>query len=167
MQLHQIENRIYEVRSQKIMLDFDLALLYETETRILNQAVKRNLDIFPSDFMFRLTKIEWETMSSQLVMTYPDKRPKIAIPFAFTEHGVAMLANVLKSKKARQTSIAIVRAFIALKQYALNHKDLTEKLNELESQYNQQFKDVYEALNFLLKKDKQQTDQQERKPIGY
>ena len=149
------------------MLDFDLAELYEVETRVLNQAVKRNLDIFPDDFMFQLTKSEWESMSSQFVMTSPSKRPKSAIPLAFTEHGVTMLANVLKSKKARQTSVAVVRAFITLKQFALNHKDLTEKLKELESKYNKQFKDVYEAINYLLNKDKQEIEQKERKRIGF
>jgi len=99
MQLTNIQTRIYEVRGQKIMLDFDLAELYEVETRVLNQAVKRNIDIFPDDFMFQLTKEEWDNMLSQFVMTYPAKRPKSAIPFAFTEHGVTMLANVLKSPK--------------------------------------------------------------------
>ena len=162
-----IQEKIYEVRGQKIMLDFDLAELYEVETRVLNQAVKRNLDIFPDDFMFQLSKKEWEIMLSQNVMTYPTKRPKSALPLAFTEHGVAMLANVLKSKKARQTSIAIVRAFIALKQFALNYKELADKLKELESKYNQQFKDVYEAITYLLQKDKLETEQSQRKRIGF
>ncbi|MCX6352856.1 MAG: ORF6N domain-containing protein [Bacteroidetes bacterium] len=165
--LQKVESKIYEIRGQKIMLDFDLAELYEVETRALNQAIKRNIDIFPDDFMFQLTQTEWKTMSSQIVMTYPIKRPKIAMPFAFTEHGVTMLATVLKSKKARQTSIAIVRAFIALKQYALTHKDLTGKLKELEDKYNKQFKDVYEAINYLITKDKQETKQKKRKQIGY
>jgi hypothetical protein len=167
MQLQKIETKIYEVRGQRIMFDFDLAELYEVETRVLNQAVKRNIDIFPDDFMFQLTKTEWENMSSQIVMTYPVKRPKAALPLAFTEHGVAMLANVLKSKKARQTSISIVRAFIALKQFAFNYKELSGKLKELESKYNKQFKDVYEAINYLLQKNKQETEQQERKRIGF
>lgn len=167
MELQVIQKKIYEVKGQKVMLDFDLAELYEVETRALNQAVKRNIDIFPDDFMFQLTKKEWETMSSQFVMTYPVKRPKTALPLAFTEHGVTMLANVLKSKKARQTSIAIVRAFISLKQFALNYKELAEKLKELESTYNKQFKDVYEAINYLLEKDKKQIGQNERKKIGY
>ena len=101
MQLQLIQKKIYELRGQKVMLDFDLAELYEVETRALNQAVKRNIDIFPSDFMFQLTKKEWKTMSSQIVMTSPLKRPKSALPLAFTEHGVTMLSNVLKSKKAR------------------------------------------------------------------
>lgn len=185
MQIQTIQNKIYEIRGQKVMFDFDLAELYEVETRILNQAVKRNIDIFPIDFMFQLTKREWETMSSQIVMTYPEnidnkgkqnlKSQNVIsswggsrkLPFAFTEHGVTMLANVLKSKKARQTSVTIVRAFIALKQFALSHKDLTDKLKELENKYNKQFKDVYEAINFLLQKDKQLTKQKERKRIGF
>jgi hypothetical protein len=167
MHLQKIQTKIYEIRSQKVMLDFDLAELYEVETRVLNQAIKRNIDIFPSDFMFQLSQTGWENMLSQIVMTYPVKRPKTAIPYAFTEHGVTMLANVLKSKKARQTSIAVVRAFISLKQFVLNHKELSEKLKEMESKYNKQFKDVYEAINYLLQKDKQQTEQKERKRIGY
>lgn len=167
MNLQVIQNKIYEVRAQKVMLDYDLAELYEVETRALNQAVKRNIDIFPDDFMFQLSKIEWENMSSQIVMTYPRKRPKTALPLAFTEHGVAMLANVLKSQKARKTSVAIVRAFIALKQYTLTHKDITDKLKELENKFNKQFKDVYEALNYLLNKDKIQKEQNERKRIGF
>jgi len=167
MKLQKIETKIYELRGHKVMLDFDLAEIYEVETRILNQAVRRNLDIFPIDFMFQVTLKEWKNMSSQFVMTYPVKRPKIALPLVFTEHGVAMLATILKSKKARQTSIAIVRAFIALKKYALTHQDLSENLKALETRYNKQFKDVYEALNYLLKKDKLVTEQRERKRIGY
>jgi len=167
MKLQIIQKKIYEVRSQKIMLDFDLAELYQVETRVLNQTVKRNIDIFPDDFMFQLTQNEWKNMSSQFVMTYPVKRPKTALPLAFSEHGVAMPANVLKSKKARQTSIDIVRAFITLKQFVLNYKDLAVKLKEIENKYNKRFKDVYEAINYLLDKDKQELNQKERKNIGY
>lgn len=167
MQLQKIQTKIYEIRGQKVLFDFDLAELYEVETRVLNQAVKRNIDIFPSDFMFQLTESEWERMSSQIVMTSPNKRPKSALPFAFTEHGVTMLANVLKSKKARLTSIAIVRAFIALKQFISSYHELSEKLKDLESKYNTQFKDVYEAINYLLQKDKIEINQKERKRIGF
>lgn len=167
MQIEKIQTKIYEIRGQKIMLDFDLAELYEVETRALNQAVKRNIDIFPEDFMFKLSLNEWESMSSQFVMTYPTKRPKTALPFAFTEHGVTMLANVLKSSKARQTSIAIVRAFISLKQFVLSYKELSEKLQELEAKYDQQFKNVYEAINFMLNKDAHETAQKQRKRIGF
>ena len=167
MQLQKIQTKIYEIRGQKVLFDFDLAELYEVETRVLNQAVKRNIDIFPSDFMFQLTESEWGRMSSQIVMTSPNKRPKSALPFAFTEHGVTMLANVLKSKKARLTSIAIVRAFIALKQFISSYNELSEKLKDLESKYNTQFKDVYEAMNYLLQKDKIEINQKERKRIGF
>ena len=167
MQVQAIQSKIYEIRGQKVMLDFDLAELYEVETRVLNQAVKRNMDIFPDDFMFQLSQMEWDFMSSQIVMTYPVKRPKTALPLVFTEHGVTMLANILKSKKARQTSIAIVRAFISLKQFISNYKELSEKLTELESKYNKQFKDVYEAINYLLQKGKQDDAHRARKQIGY
>ena len=167
MHIQQIESKIHEIRGQKVMLDYDLADLYEVETRALNQAVKRNIDIFPSDFMFQLTENEWERMSSQIVMTSLNKRPKTALPYAFTEHGVTMLANVLKSKKARLTSIAIVRAFITLKKFISNYNEISETLKELENKYNQQFKDVYEAINYLLNKEKQEISQKERKRIGY
>jgi hypothetical protein len=133
----------------------------------LNQAIRRNADIFPEDFVFQLSLAEWEIMSSQNVMTYPVKRPKTALPLAFTEYGVTMLANVLKSQKARQTSITIVRAFIALKQFAVNYREISEQLRVLETKYNKQFKDVYEAINFLLKKDKQNIDQNQRRRIGF
>jgi len=149
------------------MLDFDLAVMYEVETRVLKQAVKRNADIFPNDFMFQLKKSEWHDMLSQTVMTYPIKRPKTALPFVFTEHGVAMLANVLKSKKARQTSVAIVRVFIALKQFAIDYKEITKQIKQIENKYNKQFKDIHQALNYLLQKDKKEVTQSTRKKIGY
>lgn len=160
-------NKIYVIRNKKVMLDRDLATLYDVETRVLNQAVKRNLDIFPPDFMFQLSVQEWEEMSSQIVTTSGTKRPKSALPLAFTEYGVSMLANVLKSKKARQTSIIIVRAFIALKQFALNYKEITDRLTELENKNSKQFKDIYEAINYLLQKDQQETAQKERQRIGF
>jgi hypothetical protein len=167
MQLPVIQRKIYEVRGQKVMLDYDLAELYEVETRALNQAVRRNIDIFPEDFMFQLSLAEWKHMSSQFVTTYPVKRPNTSLPLAFAEHGVTMLANVLKSKKARQTSISIVRAFIALKQFALDYKTISEQLANLEIKYNKQFKDVYDAINFLLQKDKKSAVQNQRKRIGF
>ena len=123
--------------------------------------------IFPADFMFQVGAKEWQTMSSQIVMTSANKRPKTALPYVFTEHGVTMLANVLKSRKARQTSVAIVRAFIALKQFALTNAELSNKLKELEKTYNKQFKDVYEAINYLSQKDKQEESRKQRKRIGY
>lgn len=149
------------------MLDFDLAALYEVETRVLNQAVKRNSKRFPSDFMFKLSLNEWGNMSSQFVTTYPRKRTLKFLPLAFTEQGLAMLSGVLKSDKAISVNISIMRAFVFIRQYALSHQYLTQKLKVLEKKYNRQFKDVYEALNHLLKKDEKQIAQINRKQIEY
>ena len=173
MHLISIQNKIYEVNGIKIMLDFDLADMYEVETRVLNQAIKRNIESFPEDFMFRLTKAEWDEvsssqivmMSSQSVMT--SKRPKSALPYAFTEHGVTMLASVLKSPKARQMNIAIVRAFIALRKTLLNIENLQNHLQELETKYDKQFEDIFEAIQFLITDTEKVEKNIERIKIGY
>jgi len=168
MKLQTIHSKIYEIRGQKVMLDFDLAELYEVETKVLNQAVKRNIDRFPERFMFRLSETEWKNMRSQFVTaSYQTKRNIGITPFAFTEHGVAMLASVLRSKKAVQMSIAIIDAFIALKQFALSYKELADKITAIEQKNNKQFKDIYEALNYLLNKDELETKQSKRKRIGF
>lgn len=166
MHLVSIQHKIYEVNGISVMLDFDLAELYEVETRVLNQAIKRNLDSFPEDFMFRLTKEQWnEMMSSQIVMT--SKRPKSALPYAFTEHGVTMLASVLKSPKARKMNIAIVRAFVALRKTLLNIENLKTHLQELESKYDKQFADVFDAIKFLITENQNVNTKTERVRIGY
>lgn len=122
MHIQQIENRIYEVRGIKVMLDFDLAELYEVETKALNQAVKRNLRRFPEKFMFRLNELEWESMRSQIVTASAlTKRNISSPPYAFTEHGVTMLASVLRSDKAVQVNIAIVEAFISLRTFTARY----------------------------------------------
>jgi hypothetical protein len=108
MELQIIQSKIHEIRGHKIMLDFDLAEIYQVETRMLNQAVKRNIERFPSDFMFQLRPTEWRDMSSQFVMTSRTKRPKSAVPLAFTEHGVVMLSSVLRSDKELKTYIESV-----------------------------------------------------------
>ncbi len=171
MQLQVIQTKIYEIRGQKVMLDYDLAELYEVLTKNLNLAVKRNLKRFPSDFMFQLTKPEWDDINSLRLQneTLENGRGKYRkyLPYAFTEQGVAMLSGILNSDKAIDVNIAIMRAFIALKQFALTNTELNNKLKELENTYNKQFKDVYEAINYLLQKDKQETNQKERKRIGY
>lgn len=166
MEIQNVQNRICEIRSQRVMLDFDLAALYGVETRALKQAVKRNIERFPVDFMFELTEKEIEKMVSHFVIPSKSKFGG-AKPMAFTEQGVAMLSGVLKSNVAIEVNIAIMRAFVVLRQYALSHKDLTEKLKKIERKYNKQFKDVYEALNYLLTKDRQETNQQQRNRIGY
>ena len=119
-QLELIQSKIYEIRGQRVMLDFDLAELYQVETRVLNQAVKRNIDRFPEDFMFQVTAEEWVVISSQFVMTSRNKRPKSALPLAFTEHGVVMRSSVLRSDIAVQTSVLITRAFVAMRQIIAN-----------------------------------------------
>jgi len=167
MDLQIIENKIYEIRGQQMMLDFDLAQLYEVENRVLKQAVKRNIERFPLDFMFQLSKKEWYEL-----ITICDKLPENlkfspATPFAFTEQGVAMLSSVLRSPKAIAVNIAIMRAFVLIRKYALSHRDLTESLKELEEKYDKQFNDVYEAINYLLQKDKQEIGQKERRRIGF
>lgn len=146
------------------MLDFDLAELYGVETRTLNQSVQRNVSRFPGDFMFRLTAEEWASMSSQFVMTSMNKRPRSALPFAFTEQGIAMLSSVLRSKVAVQVNIGIMRSFVFMRRYALTHQELTDRLKELEGKFNT----VYEALNYLLTKQQAQAAEQDtRRRIGF
>jgi hypothetical protein len=166
MQLEKIQTKIFEIQGQKVMLDFDLAELYEVETKNLNLAVKRNLKRFPLDFMFQLNETEWKSLRLQ-IETSKGRGGTRYLPYAFTEQGVAMLSGILNSEKAIEVNIAIMRAFVFMRQYALTHKDLTEKLQELENKYDKQFKDVYEAISFLLQKDNQETEQKQRKRIGY
>jgi hypothetical protein len=143
-----IERAILLIRGHKVMLDADLAALYEVETRVLVQAVKRNLARFPEDFMLQLTPAEWENLRSQIVTSswggrrYP--------PYAFTEQGVAMLSSVLRSERAIQVNIAVVRTFVRLRQLLSSHKDLARKLTELERKYDQQFQVVFEAIRKLM-----------------
>ena len=151
MKLTIIQQKMFEVRGQNVMLDFDLAELYGVETKRLNDQVKRNMDRFPEDFMFRLTPKEWDFMRSQIATasaklrskrsqnaTASQKKRNLNVTlYAFTEHGVTMLANVLKSKKAINMSIAVVRAFISLKQLVIQHKDLAERLDELRKELHE------------------------------
>lgn len=167
MQIQTLQSKIHDFRGQKVILDFDLAALYEVETKVLNQAVKRNIKRFPSDFMFRLTTEEWESMRSQIVTAYQNKRNVTATPFAFTEQGIAMLSGILNSDVAIHVNIAIMRTFVMIRKYALEHKEFSEKLLEIETKYDKKFSDVYEALNYLIKKDEKDNTQKERKQIGY
>lgn len=143
-----IQNKIYLVRNEKVMLDSDLADLYQVEIRILNQAVKRNIDRFPSDFMFQLDNKEEGSLKSQFVTSsYGGKRKPTQV---FTEQGVAMLSSVLRSDRAIQVNIQIMRIFTKLRQMALNYKDLQEKLEKLESTYDENFKVVFDALRHIM-----------------
>ena len=165
MQLQVIQKKIYEIRGQKVMLDFDLAELYEVETKRLKEAVKRNINRFPPDFMFELTNDEFESLRTQIATS---KRGGTRyMPFAFTEQGVAMLSAVLNSNKAIDVNISIIRAFVMMRQFALTYKDLAGKIAKLEKKYNKNFADVYKALNLLLADKEAQIDFENRERIGY
>lgn len=149
-----IQNLIYEIRGQRIMLDSDLARLYGVEVKRLNEAVKRNIRRFPEDFMFQLTKEEWQNLRSQIATFSKDKRKYT--PFAFTEQGISMLSSVLNSEQAIAINIQIMRVFVQIKQFALTNKELTERLNEIEHRFiqyardmNIDIEDIYKQLNYL------------------
>ena len=145
-QLELIQSKIYEIRGRRVMLDFDLAEMYQVETRVLNQAVKRNIERFPDDFMFQLSASEWERISSQFVMTSRIKRPKSSVPYAFTEHGVVMLSSVLRSGVAIQVSILVARAFVAMRQMLTSAPSneiakIQNKIKELQEYVEEVFAD--------------------------
>jgi hypothetical protein len=168
MNLEQINKKIYEFRGQKVMLDYDLAELYEVETKRLKEAVRRNITRFPSDFMFETDKQDIINLRSQIATSSVGNHGGTRyFPFAFTEHGIAMLSSVLKSEKAIEINISIVIAFVYIRQYALTHTDLSSKLKLLETKYDKQFDDVFEAINYLLKKDTQEKQLKNRDIIGY
>ena len=157
-----ITQKIIEIKGHKVLLDFDLAELYKTETRILKQAVRRNKNRFPEDFMFELTEEEIKNLVSQSVIPSKSKLGG-AIPFAFSEQGVAMLSSVLNNEKAIEINIAIMRSFVSLRKFALTYEELTKRVTEIE----QQFPDIYKALNHLMDSKQQHQMQQERKKIGF
>jgi len=150
------------------MPDMDLAKIYQVETRALKQAVRRNIDRFPQDFMFQLTKEEWSILRSQIVTLEVGKgnHPKF-LPFAFTEQGVAMLSAVLNSQRAVNASIAIMRAFVMIRQWALTYQELSDKLSDLEKLHNQKFNDIDQVLKYLLQKEQTKTQQANREQLGY
>jgi hypothetical protein len=168
MELEHIKNNILEIRGKKVILDYELAKLYEVETRALKQAVRRNIVRFPEDFMFTLNLDEWNAIRSQIVMFNHGKGnfPKY-LPFAFTEQGVAMLSAVLNSTRAVNTSISIMRAFVMMRQWALTHQELSKRLDALEQQYGQKFSDIEQVLNYLIQKDQKTIQQGARKEIGF
>lgn len=156
-----INNKIHLIRNQKVMLDFDLAFLYQIETKRLKEAVRRNIDRFPDDFMFELTKEEFDNLRSQIATSsYGGIR---YMPFAFTEQGVAMLSSVLNSKKAIEINIAIMRTFVVLRNSILSLDEITKKVTEIE----QQFPEIYNALNYLMDTHQKNIEQKERSQIGF
>jgi len=143
-----IERKIYLIRGHKVMLDEDLAELYNVATRVLVQAVKRNIDRFPDDFMFQLNDQEVRVLRSQIVTSRWGGRRYA--PFVFTEQGVAMLSSVLRSDRAVEVNIQIMRTFVKLREMIASHKDLAERLDELEKKYDAQFRVVFEAIRQLM-----------------
>jgi len=146
-----IERSILLVRGHKVLLDSDLAELYGVETKVLNQAVKRNLARFPEDFMFQLTKDELEEWRSQSVTSNPAAKMGLRrAPYAFTEQGVAMLSSVLHSKRAIAVNVEIMRAFVRLRELLSSHAELARRLDELEKKYDSQFRAVFDAIRQLM-----------------
>jgi len=157
-----IAGMIYLIRGQKVMIDRDLARLYGVQTRVLKQAVRRNIDRFPSDFMFELTDDEFKKWRSQFVISNTDKKGLRYNPMAFTEQGVAMLSSVLNSDKAIQVNIQIIRIFTRLRGMLATHDELKNKIEEMEKRYDENFQIVFEAIKQLLDEGEKPQSQ-----IGY
>lgn len=179
--IRSIQNRIYEIRGERVILDRDLAALYEVETRVLNQSVKRNIKRFPKDFMFQLTKEEWDhirgqvetlekPISSQNVMRYQNRRPSTALPYAFTEQGIAMLSGILNSDRAINMNIAIMRAFVEVRRILVQQSDIREQLQQIKERlggHDTQLNQIYDALENLLDEKAEQRKWQDRERIGF
>ena len=145
-----IESKILLIRGKKVMLDRDLAVLYNVKTGTLNQSVKRNLERFPEDFMFQLTKKEFENWKSQIVISNKEKMGIRHIPYAFTEQGVAMLSSVLNNKRAILVNIQIMRTFVGIKRMVFTYESLKRKIDAMEKKYDGQFQVVFTALKKLM-----------------
>ncbi|MGN7783007.1 ORF6N domain-containing protein [Niabella sp. 22666] len=185
--IQSIQNRIYEIRGERVMLDFDLAALYEVETKVFNQAVKRNIKRFPHDFMFQLTQKEWSEIRPQFVAASTQKadnqhsqRSQIVtlnsakstryLPYPFTEQGVAMLSGILNSDRAIQMNIAIMRAFVEVRKILLQQNDIKEQLKELKdrvSGHDMQLSQIYDALENLLDEKAAERKWENRERIGF
>ncbi|ULQ54022.1 ORF6N domain-containing protein [Flavihumibacter fluvii] len=163
-----IQNRIYDLRGERVILDYDLASLYEVPTKVLNQAVKRNLTRFPNDFMFRISDAEWNKMRSQFVTASQNKRNLTVLPNAFTEQGVAMLSGIINSEKA--INIAIMRAFVAIRKLTWQQMDMHEQLRLIKErlgEHDVQLNSIYDALENLLDEKAGSRDWKDRERIGF
>ncbi len=162
MDLQIIQSKIYNIRGYKVMLDFDLAELYQVETKFLKRAVKRNIERFPEDFMLTLTEKEFANLRCQIgTSSWGGSRYE---PFAFTQEGIAMLSGILRSEIAIQVNISIMRAFVAMRQMIVGYEELLKRIEELEESTDAQFSELYKALTQLLS---QQVNDTGRRPIGY
>ncbi len=180
--IQSIQNRIFEIRGERVMLDVDLALLYEVETKVLNQAVKRNSKRFPDDFMFRLTNEEWQLIQTHSITAFESTitlRSQIVtskmggtryMPFAFTEQGIAMLSGILNSEKAINMNIAIMRAFVEIRKVLLQKNDWKEQMKEIKEklgEHDAQLNQIYDAMENLLDERAAQRKWEERERIGF
>lgn len=163
MELQIIQNKIFEVRGYRVMLDFHLAELYNVKTKVLKQAVKRNIQRFPSDFMFELDKEEFHQLVTNCDQFPESLKHSSVSPMVFTEQGVAMLSTVLRSQTAIDVNISIMRAFVLMRQMVIGYDELLKRIEELEESTDAQFSEIYQALTQLLSKP----DPKPRKPIGY
>jgi len=155
-----IENKIFPVRGKRVMFDRDLAELYGVETKALNRAVKRNIERFPEDFMFQLSKDELDNLRFHFGTS--NRGGQRYLPYAFTENGVAMLSSVLNSERAIMVNIQIMRTFTKLREILATHKDLQKKIDEMEKKYDHQFKIVFDAIRQLL-----EAPEPKKKKIGF
>lgn len=156
-----IRSKIHTIRGKQVMLDTDLAVLYQVETKALNLAVKRNMKRFPADFMFQLTDEEWHDLRFHFeTSSWGGRR---YAPKVFTEQGVAMLSGILHSDRAIEVNIAIMQTFVMIRQFALDYREFGDRLRQLENQFN----DVYEAIQYLLEKEQQELTQLNRTKIGF
>jgi hypothetical protein len=160
--VEELAQQIFILRGKKVMFDFSLAQLYDMETRVLKQQVRRNSDRFPEDFLFELTRDEWEEVITNCDNLSINNRYKPFPPFAFTEQGVAMLSSVLRSQRAIMVNIAIMRAFVRLRQLIDANRDLVKRIDSMEEKYDQKFKLVFEAIKELIREENQP-----REMIGY
>ncbi len=164
MEIEVIQNKIFEIRGCKVMLDFDLASMYNIENKRFKEAVRRNSNRFPEDFMFEITKIEYDSLRTQFASLKNGRGQHLKyMPFAFTEQGIAMLSSVLNSEKAIEVNISIIRAFVTFRQFSLTYNELKDRIAAIESQ----FPDIYKALNYLVDKDTSSKNNEERNKIGY
>lgn len=165
MELQIIQDKIFEIRGQRVMLDFHLAEMYEVKTKVLKQAVKRNIQRFPLDFMFELADDEFQQLVT-ICDRFPETLKHSSVnPMVFTEHGVAMLSSILRSQTAIEVNISIMRAFVALRQYALGYAELNRKLEGFMLETNMQFSDIYQALTEMA--SQKELENKPRKRIGF
>jgi len=160
-----IQRKIYEIRGKRVMLDFELANIYEEETRVLKQAVRRNIERFPADFMFQLTREEWSELITNCDNLQSSIKYSPITPLAFTREGVAMLSGILRSQKAIDANIDIMRAFVILSDYVFNYAELDHKLENFILETNIQFSEIYQVLTEFAEKKKEQ--EKPRTPIGF